>query len=215
MSKWSIVFAVLMSFLIISTSQAQEVREAVYNSNIRSCAGTSQQGCSIVGTISRGTTMTVLDSTQSAYGGGTTWYNVQAGGMTGWILGRLTRVSQAPPAAQGQPAQPAQQQSDNKCYEGWVCTTDADWERGYWAKQAELQGQPSAPAISAPAPQASSHIDSAWERRDWQTLIDGIVEQSNIFGRTSCISTINLYRRETDIVELEYYKSLYYKYCRP
>ena len=150
MSKWSIVFAVLMSFLIISTSQAQEVREAVYNSNIRSCAGTSQQGCSIVGTISRGTTMTVLDNTQSAYGGGTTWYNVQAGGMTGWILGRLTRVSQAPPAAQGQPAQPTQQQSDNKCYEGWVCTTDADWERGYWAKQAELQGQP---AQQAPAPE--------------------------------------------------------------
>lgn len=145
MSKWSMIFAVLMSFLIISMSQAQEVREAVYNSNIRSCAGTSQQGCSIVATLNRGTAMTVLGSAQSAYGGGTTWYNVQAGNLTGWILGRLTRVSQAQPAAPAQPAPaqpaaPAQQQSDNKCYEGWVCTTDADWERGYWAKQAELQG---------------------------------------------------------------------------
>ena len=136
MGKWSVVFAVLMLFLVIGVSEAQEARAAIYNSNIRSCAGTSQQGCSIVGTVSAGTIMTVLGSGQSAYGGGTTWYNVQAGNITGWILGRLTRISQA------QPATPAGQagQSDNKCFEDWVCTTDEDWQRGYWAKQAELQG---------------------------------------------------------------------------
>ena len=130
------------------------------------------------------------------------WLKINRNGGTVWMAAWVhhTRLSDgqaassqaaqpaqsAPPAANPQPtAQP--QDTDNKCFEGWVCTTEQDWIDGWFAKQAELAAGSSAgqsappvqPVQSAPAQPTAQPQDTdnkcfeGWVCTTEQDWIDG------------------------------------------
>ena len=139
---------ILIVFCWAFLTFAQDTVITTASVNIRSCGSIN---CSRVWGAPSGTTLTVLGQANG-------WYNIRTPkGVEGWVASGNTRAGTSNTAAsqnqQEVPQNSSPSNSDNKCFEGWVCTTDQDWIDGYNAKQAELAGHEiTPPPPSQPTP---------------------------------------------------------------
>ncbi len=133
----------LLIFCQLAAAQGYSAR-VTHNSNLRASHSLDAR---IVDSAPAGTTVTVLGSHED-------WLRIDWQGRVVWMAGWLamTRIADAPAA----PAADV----DNCCFLDRQCSSDHDWEAGYWAYQNMECGAPAQTGgASTPAPVSETPAD--------------------------------------------------------
>ena len=143
------VFAVMiaaLAFCGLASAQGYSIRVA-FNTNLRAEHSLESD---VVESAPAGSILQVVDSFDR-------WLKIDRSGREVWMASwvRHTRIAEGgQPAAQ--PASNVPAQVDNCCFVDRQCTSDQDWENGYWAFQNGQCAAPAQPQAQTPAQPVSN-----------------------------------------------------------
>ncbi len=138
-------FAVLIAFCMVIVHVSAQPYSIRANRGLNLRAAPSLNA-DIADTVPSGSILQVV-------GNFNRWLKIDRNGREVWLAGwvNFSRGDESTAASNPQPASAASANVDNCCFVDRQCSSDAEWEAGYWAYQ---NGQCAAPAQPQPVPPA-------------------------------------------------------------